>query len=125
LGFVGAGRVAYKAYLFVNCGSPFLLSVGHMAEGQLASLPYEITASQTELPPQLARIAASSPQHARSGRWCCRQIENLRRPSDFVPVARTTAKSRQPPLQILLGYSSLSLFFLFFVGLVFVGFVGD
>jgi hypothetical protein len=65
-----------------------------MAVGQAIDLPSVILALQMVLPTELARIAASSPQHVWCGRSCCRKIEKLQRPSVAVPVARTTAKSR-------------------------------
>jgi hypothetical protein len=70
----------------------------YMAAGQLVGLPSEITALQMELPIGLARIAASSPQHVWSVRWYRSSIEKQGLPSDTVPVARTTAKSRQQSL---------------------------
>ncbi|MEN9445383.1 MAG: hypothetical protein RIS47_2274 [Bacteroidota bacterium] len=66
----------------------------YMAVGQLAGLYRVLTALQMILPTELARIAASSPQHVWSGLWYWGSIGKLRLPSDSVPVARTTAKSR-------------------------------
>ncbi|MEN9443602.1 MAG: hypothetical protein RIS47_492 [Bacteroidota bacterium] len=63
-------------------------------QAKVKCLPSVPTALQVVLPTELARIAASSPQHARSGRSCCRSVEKPRRPTDAVSVARTTAKSR-------------------------------
>jgi hypothetical protein len=65
-----------------------------MAIGQALGLPSVIPALQMVLRLQLARIAASSPQHVWSGRSCYGTIEKLCWPSVAAPVARTTAKSR-------------------------------
>jgi hypothetical protein len=84
--------------IFGNCGrdqpSRRLGVWATWPKAKIKCLPDVLTALEMKLPSQLARIAASSPQHVSSGLLYYGQIGIRRWPSVFVPVARTTAKSR-------------------------------
>ncbi|MEN9445046.1 MAG: hypothetical protein RIS47_1937 [Bacteroidota bacterium] len=66
----GYGGCIIRKFVVLNC-SKLLGEKVSWPQAKVKFLPLIPTALQIGLPLQLARIAASSPQHARSSRWCC------------------------------------------------------